>query len=124
MPILNILVNQPCTPDQKSQLLNGVSQAVVESIRAPLTSVRVSLQTIAPDDAMVAGEMGQPMAQVIAHLLPGRTEADKQALIASLSRALTDSIAISDQNSRIIILDVPTTDMGVAGGISAKMAGR
>jgi len=64
------------------------------------------------------------MAQVVAYLLPGRTEADKQALIAALSRAVTDSIAISDQNSRIVILDVPTTDMGVAGGISAKMAGR
>lgn len=124
MPILNILVNQPCTPHQKSRLLESVSQAVTESLGAPLASVRASLQTIAPDDVIVAGEIGKPMAQVIAYLLPGRTESDKQALFAALSRALATSIAVSDQDSRIIIQDVPTTDMGVAGGISAKMAGR
>src|SRR5690554_2045445 len=124
MPILNILLNQNTTPAQKTQLLENVSQAVVESIGAPLSSVRVCLQTVDAQHVIVAGEIGKTMAQVNAFLLPGRTEEQKQALIAALTRAVADGAGVSDQDSRIIIQDIPTTDMGVAGGISAKAAGR
>lgn len=124
MPILNILLNQNTTPAQKNQLLEDVSQAVVDSLGAPVSSVRVSLQTVDVQHVIVAGEIGKTMAQVDACLLPGRTEEQKQALIAAVSRAVADSIGVSDQDSRIIIHDIPTTDMGVAGGISAAVAGR
>lgn len=124
MPILNILVNQSCTPQQKTQLLENSSQAVVDSIGAPLSTVRVSVQTLPADDVIIAGEIGISMALVIVYLLPGRTEGQKQALIAALTRAITDSVNVSDEYSRVIIRDVPTTDMGFAGGITAKMAGR
>lgn len=122
MPILNILINQDHTPAQKKQLLESVSQAVVDSIGAPLSSVRATIQTVDTNDTIVAGEVGKTMAQVNAYLLPGRTEEKKQALIAALSQAVAASIQVSDQDSRIIILDIPLEDMGVAGGISAKVA--
>lgn len=124
MPILNIVLNQHHTPNQKQQLLQGVSQAVVDSIGAPLANVRATVQTIDPQDSIVAGQIGTPMAQVDVYLLPGRTEDQKAALIAALSKTVADTIQVSDQNSRIIIQDIPLTDMGVAGGISAKAAAR
>lgn len=124
MPILNILLNQNPAPATKKQLLEGVTQAVVESIGAPLSSVRATIQTIEAQDAIVAGEIGKSLAQVTVILLPGRTETQKQALIAALSQIIADTIQVSDQDSRIIIHDIALTDMGVAGGISAAVAGR
>lgn len=124
MPILNILLNQNTTPAQKNQLLESVSQAVVDSIGAPLSSVRASLQTVDVQHVIVAGEIGKPMAQVSAYVLPGRTETQKLDLIAAITRAIADSVGVSDQDSRVMVHDIPATDMGVAGGISAKMAGR
>lgn len=124
MPILTVLVNQQYTPEQKTALLKSTSQAVVDSLGAPISSVRVSLQTIDAHDVIVEGEIGKEMVLVTAMILPGRTEEKKLALMAALSKAINDTIGVSDQNSRIVLHDIPTTDMSVAGGISAKMAGR
>lgn len=124
MPILNILLNQNPAAAQKKELLEAASQAVVDSISAPLANVRAVVQTIAAEDTIVAGQIGTPMAQVDVYLLPGRTEDQKAALIAALSKAVAHTVQISDQDSRIIIHDIPLTDMGVAGGISAKASRR
>lgn len=124
MPILNILINQNHEPARKKQLLEGVTQAVVDSIGAPLSSIRAAVQTIDSQDAIVAGQIGTTMAQVDVYLLPGRTEDQKASLIAALSKTVANTIQVSDQDSRIIIHDIPLTDMGVAGGISAKASGR
>lgn len=124
MPILNILLNQNPAPAQKKELLEAASQAVVDSISAPLANVRAAVQAVAPEDTIVAGQIGTPMAQIDVYLLPGRTEDQKAALIAALSKAVAQTVQISDQDSRVIIHDMPVTDMGVAGGVSAKAAGR
>ncbi|WP_338404863.1 tautomerase family protein, partial [Achromobacter xylosoxidans] len=51
-------------------------------------------------------------------------EARKAALIAALNQAVCASIGISGEDVRVLIRDVPKTDMGVANGLSAKAAGR
>lgn len=124
MPILTIHVNQECTDNQKQQLLQEASQAVAESIPAPVDNVRISVHTISPQDAIIAGQIGTPMALVNVYLLAGRTEAQKQALIAALNPVIARTTLISDQQIRIVLHDIALTDMGVAGGISAEMAGR
>lgn len=124
MPILTIHVNQECTDNQKQQLLQEASQAVAESIPAPVDNVRISVHTIGPQDAIIAGQIGTPMALVNVYLLAGRTEAQKQALIAALNPVIARTTLISDQQIRIVLHDIALADMGVAGGISAEMAGR
>lgn len=124
MPILNILLNRDYPAAQTEQLLTKSSQAVVDSIGAPLANVRATVQFIDARHSIVAGEIGTPLAQVLVFLLPGRTDEQKQALISALSRAVANTIQVSDQDSRVIILDIPTEDMGLAGGVSAKTAGR
>ena len=104
--------------------LKAASQAVVESIAAPLASVRIVLQEVPAEHVIVAGEIGKAMARVDAALIEGRDEAKKSALIAALNQAVCDSIGISGEDVRVLIRDVPKTDMGVANGLSAKAAGR
>lgn len=124
MPILNVQIMQGHSAAQKTALLKATSQAVVESIAAPLASVRIVLQEVPAEHVIVAGEIGKAMARVDAALIEGRDEAKKSALIAALNQAVCDSIGISGEDVRVLIRDVPKTDMGVANGLSAKAAGR
>ncbi|CAB3736867.1 hypothetical protein LMG3458_05370 [Achromobacter deleyi] len=124
MPILNVQIMQGHSAAQKTALLKAASQAVVESIAAPLASVRIVLQEVPAEHVIVAGEIGKAMARVDAALIEGRDEAKKSALIAALNQAVCDSIGISGEDVRVLIRDVPKTDMGVANGLSAKAAGR
>lgn len=124
MPILNIQIVQGRSAQQKKALLTKVSQAVVDSLAAPVASVRIMLSEIPAEHVIVAGEVGKEAALVQAMLITGRTEEKKAALLAAISRAVHQSIDISEQDVRVVITDVPNTDMGMAGGVSAKSAGR
>jgi hypothetical protein len=41
-----------------------------------------------------------------------------------MANAVEAAIGVSTQNVRSILFDLPTTDVGVAGGRTAKAAGR
>ena len=124
MPILNVQIMQGHSAAQKTALLKAASQAVVESIAAPLSSVRIVLQEIPAEHVIVAGKIAKAMARFDAALIEGRDEARKAALIAALNQAVCASIGITGEDVRGLIRDVPKTDMGVANGLSAKAAGR
>ncbi|MFO7748368.1 MAG: tautomerase family protein [Orrella sp.] len=124
MPILTIQIPTGYAKQQKASLLAASTQAVVDSIQAPLSSIRVNLIEIEPENTIVAGEIGQPMTLIRAALIIGRDESQKAALMAALSKAVDQALGISIQHTRILIEDFEKTDLGVAGGISAKASGR
>lgn len=124
MPILSIQILQGHTVAQKTALLQACSQAVVDSIAAPLPTVRIVLEEAAPQHVIVSGEIGKAMALVLVRLIEGRDAAKKAALIAALSQAAHQSLDISQQDVRVVITDVPKTDMGMAGGVTALATGR
>lgn len=124
MPILTVHLTAGHTPAQKTALLEQATQAVTESINAPLSSIRMVLQEYAADSTIVAGEMGARQLLFMVYLIEGRTPELKAALIAGLHKAATASIGISSDDVRVVVRDVPKTDMGMAGGISALAAGR
>jgi len=124
MPILTIKIPTGHSEQQKAALLKGLTEAVLASLNAPLPSIRVSIDEVAPQNTIVAGVLGQPNALVHAALIAGRTEQLKAALIAEVAKAVEQAIGLSTQHTRVLIQDYPTTDMGLAGGVSAKAAGR
>ncbi len=124
MPILNVQIMQGHSVSQKADLLRNMTQAIVDSVKAPLHTVRIVLEEVPPYHVIVAGEMGKPMALVTANLIEGRTEELKAALIHALAHAVEQSIGLSIQDVRVILYDIPKTDIGVAGGKTAKAAGR
>ena len=124
MPILNVQIMQGHSVSQKADLLRNITQAIVDSVKAPLHTVRIVLEEVPPYHVIVAGEMGKPMALVTANLIEGRTEELKAALIHALAHAVEQSIGLSIQDVRVILYDIPKTDIGVAGGKTAKAAGR
>ena len=124
MPMLNVQILQGHSAAKKTDLLKKLTQSVVDSIGAPLASVRVVLQEIPAEHVIVAGEIGKEMVMITVGLIRGRTEDQKAAVIAALFEATEQAIGVSKQNIRVILFDRPATDFGVAGGITAKAAGR
>jgi 4-oxalocrotonate tautomerase family enzyme len=124
MPMLNVQILQGHSAKKKTDLLKKLTQSVVDSIAAPLASVRVVLQEIPADHVIVAGEIGKEMVMITVGLIRGRTEDQKAAVIAAMFEATEQAIGVSKQNIRVILFDRPATDFGVAGGITAKAAGR
>lgn len=124
MPMLNVQIMQGHSAAKKTDLLKKLTQSVVDSIGAPLASVRVVLQEIPAEHVIVAGEIGREMVMITVGLIRGRTEDQKAAVISAMFEATEQAIGVSKQNIRVILFDRPATDFGVAGGITAKAAGR
>ncbi|GAA4412770.1 4-oxalocrotonate tautomerase [Advenella faeciporci] len=124
MPFIHAQILAGHSTEQKQALLKNANKAVQESIGAPEASIRITLQEFQPHEVMVAGQEGKAFATIQVHLIEGRTEALKAALIAALSQAASESLGISQEEIRVMAIDVPKENMGVAGGISAKAAGR
>jgi 4-oxalocrotonate tautomerase family enzyme len=122
--MLNVQILQGHSAAKKTDLLKKLTQSVVDSIGAPLSSVRVVLQEIPAEHVIVAGEIGKEMVMITVGLIRGRTEDQKAAVIAAMSEATEQAIGVSKQNIRVILFDRPATDFGVAGGVTAKAAGR
>lgn len=57
MPLIEIHLLEGRSPDEKRNLLASVTQAVHESIGAPLPSIRVWINELSRQDYMVAGEL-------------------------------------------------------------------
>lgn len=122
MPYVTITASSGFAAEQKKELLLKTSQAVVDSIGAALPNVRVLWQELAADDYVQAGQFNTRMLMFMVELIEGRTEELKSALIAELVRVGHESTGISVDDIRIRIHEMPTTNMSVAGGISAKQA--
>lgn len=124
MPILNVQILQGQTPDRKRAFLKAATDAVVSSLPAPLSSVRVFLAELAPENVLVSGQADIDAVLIQVALISGRTEEAKSALIAALNEATVQTLGVDGAQIRVILFDVPNTDMGMANGLSAKSQGR
>lgn len=57
MPLIEIHMLEGRTDKQKRALLDAVTEAVRDSIGAPLSTIRVWIQEFSPKEYMVAGEL-------------------------------------------------------------------
>ncbi|MFC4274868.1 tautomerase family protein [Achromobacter aloeverae] len=124
MPIVHAHITAGSSAQQKNTLLRTASQAVVDSLGAPLPSVRMMLHEVAREHIMVGGETGRESVVFHVQLIAGRTEAQKQALFTALTQAAVGALGVDGANVRVVAQDVPNTDMGMANGASAKSLGR
>lgn len=62
-----------------------------------------------------------PFAQI--HMIEGRTEEQKRAVIEKVTAALCEAVGAPKETVRVMILEVPNTNWGIAG-VSAKDLGR
>jgi 4-oxalocrotonate tautomerase family enzyme len=122
MPYVTITASQGFSAAQKKQLLQSTSDAVVQSIGAKVEVVRVMLNELAGGHYLNAGQFDTKALMFQVELITGRTEQLKSALMSALSRAGSKATGVPESQVRVRVMDYPLEDMGVAGGISAKVA--
>lgn len=124
MPILNVQIMRGHSAERKQGFLKAATDAVVSSTGAPIGSVRVLIDELAPENVLVAGEPNVNVVLFHVLLIAGRTEQAKASLIAALDQATVKTLGVDTAQIRVVLFDVPSSDMGVAGGVTAKSQGR
>ena len=102
----------------------AVDPAGAVEVGAPLASVRVMFHSLPEGSYLNAGEFGTDACMFEVDLIEGRTDAQKDALIAALSRVGNRATGLSENEVRVRLVDFPKSNMGLSGGISARAAGR
>jgi 4-oxalocrotonate tautomerase len=57
MPLVEIHLLKGRTDEQKRAMMDGVTEAIRDSLGIPLTSIRIWIREFSPKDYMVAGEL-------------------------------------------------------------------
>lgn len=124
MPYVTITASRGLSAEQKKNLLQHSSDAVVKSIGAPVASVRVLLHELADGHYLNGGNFDTRALMVEVDFITGRTDDQKAALIAALSRAGSSATGVPESEVRVRVVDFPKNNMGMAGGITAERMGR
>lgn len=124
MPIVTILVLQGHDPARKTELLRAAGQAIEDCIGSPRSGVRVMLQELAPEHVLLAGQIGEQLVQYQVFLIEGRPPSPKAALIAALHTAAREILGVRGDQVRVVISEIPKTDIGLNDGITGLAAGR
>jgi 4-oxalocrotonate tautomerase family enzyme len=128
MPTLEVYLPHGHDEARKASLIQGLTQATVTAIGAPAESVRILLSEMPGTHFGIGGKTAANDAPpslpvIVAILIAGRTDTQKQALIAALSETATAVLDASIQATRVMIKDIPNTDFGI-GGQTARALGR
>lgn len=128
MPTLEVYLAAGHSEASKALLIKGLTQATVDAIGAPAEAVRILLSELPATHFGIGGKSaanGAPpsLPVIVAILIAGRTDAQKQALIAALSATGASMLDAPIEATRVIIKDIPNTDFGI-GGQTARSLGR
>lgn len=124
MPFVTISATQSFTHEQKKALVQKTSDTVVETLGSAIASVRVMLHELPGGHYMAAGQWDTPAINFRVDLISGRTEQQRAALIAALSKAAHDTTGISEDDVRVWMIEMSSTNVGIAGGKTAASIGR
>jgi len=124
MPFVTITVSQALSAEQKTRLMQQSSDTIVAALKAPLASVRIVLQELAPGHYLNGGRFDTLAVEYKLDMVQGRPESLKADVIRELSRTAHRAIGVSEEEVRVRLTDFPNTDIGMANGMTAKAAGR
>lgn len=124
MPFVTITATQGFTLEQKKALVQKTSEAVVEHLGAAVTSVRVMLHELAEGHYMAAGQWESPSVNFRIDLIAGRSDEKKAALIAALTKVAHHEVGAPEDNVRTWMIELPSTNVGIAGGRTAASLSR
>jgi len=120
VPYVTISATHGLLAEKKTELMLRCTNAVVESTGVPPAAVRVIVHELAEDAYMDAGQLGTSGVVIEVDMIEGRTQAQKDALIAMLSRAAAEVSGLSEEHHiRVRVVDFPRGNMGMANGVTA-----
>jgi phenylpyruvate tautomerase PptA (4-oxalocrotonate tautomerase family) len=78
------------------------------------------LHELADGHYLNAGRFGTPGLMFVVDLIEGRSEEQKAALILSLHKVGVQAGSVPENEVRVRLIDFSKSNMGMAGGVSAK----
>jgi len=124
MPFVNITYTQPLSAEQKKNLVQRTSDTLIETLSATLPSVRIQLHELPQGHYFCGGKFDVAAILFDIDMIEGRTEEAKANLIRGLSKVAHETTGVSEDEIRARLSDFPKENIGMAGGITAKQAGR
>ena len=122
MPNLNVYLVEGFAPERKTALLKRMTDAIVtEAVRIFLIELARAHVCVGGVTLLEADLPGGPTVHAL--LVAGRSEAQKEALIGGLTRAIEETLDVPAEPVRIMILDIANTDFGMQG-VTARSLGR
>lgn len=119
MPIMQIFITQECTQEVRLSLFSSYTTAVNDALGSPPERVRIVMTPVPVAWVCVGGVVGEHIVLINIYLLPGRTREQKRHLIRALVEATTRHTGLPDSALRILIHDMPKTDVAF-GAMSAE----
>jgi len=123
MPMMKAHIRSGFSPEQKAVLIGAYTDSIATTLNMPLRSIRVMLEDLPNGASAVAGVIDAELTIIEVFMIEGRTEIQKTNLITSLTESTADSLGVSGESVRILLHDMPKTNVGI-GGQSAKALGR
>lgn len=127
MPTIQAHIMAGHSASQKEHLIAALTDAVVDTVDAPIDSVCVLIDEVPRAHFGIAGKPATaatpPRAVLHAFLIAGRTDAQKVRLIEGLTAAAAAAIDVAPGVVRVFVTDLPNTDFGL-GGRTALALGR
>ena len=125
MPVVNFhLVNNCCSAEQKTRLLQRASDLYSQVLLSPMARVRAIITVHAADEFAVAGEMvsGNPLHAPYFEfiVLEGRSLDERQQLMTGLTSLLVDTLGVDRTSVRGRCIRVEPQDWSI-GGIGADV---
>jgi phenylpyruvate tautomerase PptA (4-oxalocrotonate tautomerase family) len=121
MPIVHVHVVRGRSTAEKKAILDGVHAALVEAFRIPEHDRNQILHE--HDEAHFESSHGRDFTLVEATVFPGRTDAAKSALFASITRRLQADPGIPPPKVLVVLHEPPLPNWGIRGGRSAAEVG-
>lgn len=111
MPFLSVDHFAGLPDADRKRLQVRLAEVVVETFRAPASSVRVFTRSFQPGDVYCAdGDQESGLPVIRAEFLPGRTIDQKRALVKGLAEATAEVIQIPVDRIRIILTEKERQD--------------
>ncbi|MGB4063785.1 MAG: tautomerase family protein [Azonexus sp.] len=126
MPILNFhLVQGQHAAVQIETLLLKASALFAEVLACPIDRVRVFVTEHPPQHACIGGQLVNRRAQVAPYfsfiVLEGRSQADRQRLLAGFTDLVVDILGAPRANVRGGIVPVAPSDWSIGGSLASEL---
>jgi 4-oxalocrotonate tautomerase family enzyme len=119
MPLVKIEIEKGYSPEYKKAILNGIHQALVETIKIPDHDRRQRLYELDTDNFEHSGR-GSHYTIIEITMFKGRSDEAKKSLFRRIVDLLEANPGIPGNDITIIINDPPLENWGIRGGYPAS----
>ena len=116
MPLVKIEMMKGRNPRQKKLILDGIHQALVDSIKIPVKDRKQRIYELEPEDFEVGSYKKENYLLIEITMFKGRSLEAKKLLYKKIVSNLTNALGIEGNEILIVLYEPPLENWGIRGG--------